>query len=60
MAASTTEVFDVTAWLNRANGRTEAPLAARPVPAAQATSAPAAPAYLPRHRADVPVDSAAS
>jgi hypothetical protein len=44
------DVFDVANWLDRANSRTAAP-----VPSV--TSAP--PAYVPRHRADVPVDSVA-
>jgi hypothetical protein len=57
MAGTTTDsgskdVFDVANWLDRANGRAEAPV---PV----VTSAPAPPAYAPRHRADVPVDSVA-
>jgi hypothetical protein len=46
------DVFDVANWLDRANSRTAAP-----VPSV--TSAPAPPAYVPRHRADVPVDSVA-
>jgi len=54
MAAKTSdtqEVFDVANWLDRANGRTPAP--------ASAVSAPVPAAYVPRHRADVPVDSVA-
>ena len=46
------DVFDVANWLDRANGRTS-------MPAAQVASAPIPPAYQPRHRADVPVDSVA-
>jgi hypothetical protein len=46
------DVFDVANWLDRANGRVAAPV--RPV-----ESAPPAPTYVPRHRAEVPVDSVA-
>ena len=38
------DVFDVAGWLDRANGR---------------DNAAAPPAYVPRHRADVPADSVA-
>lgn len=53
MATKTDDVFDVANWLDRANGR---------VPTPAAAAAPAAPvpaSYVPRHRADVPVDSVA-
>jgi len=53
MAAKTDDVFDVANWLDRAQGRT--PVAAAP----PAQSAPIPAAYVPRHRADVPVDSVA-
>lgn len=43
-AGGSQDVFDVAGWLDRANGR-------------DAASSPAA--YVPRHRADVPVDSVA-
>jgi hypothetical protein len=46
------DVFDVANWLDRANGRSS-------TPAAEVASAPIPPAYQPRHRADVPVDSVA-
>jgi hypothetical protein len=47
-----TDVFDVANWLDRANGRVAAPVS-------KVESAPPMPAYVPRHRADVPVDSVA-
>ena len=47
-----TDVFDVANWLDRANGRVAAP-----APAGDSPEPPAA--YVPRHRADVPVDSVA-
>lgn len=46
------DVFDVGNWLDRANGRVS-------TPASDGASAPIPPAYQPRHRADVPVDSVA-
>jgi hypothetical protein len=53
MAVQTTEVFDVADWLNRANGRAEAPqVAAVPEPARVE-------AYVPRHRAEVAADTVA-
>ena len=54
MAANnnSTDVFDVANWLDRANGRS-AP------PASTGESVPIPSAYVPRHRADVPVDSVA-
>lgn len=50
--AASQDVFDVANWLDRANGRPS-------TAAAEVASAPTAPAYQPRHRADVPVDSVA-
>ena len=46
------DVFDVANWLDRANGRVAAP-------ASVVRSTPAPPTYVPRHRADVAVDSVA-
>jgi len=48
----TTDVFDVANWIDRANGRTIGS-------ATSAESPPIPPSYVPRHRADVPVDSVA-
>ncbi|HET6968703.1 MAG TPA: hypothetical protein VFI44_10515 [Ornithinibacter sp.] len=46
------DVFDVANWLDRANGRVDAPVS-------RVESAPPPPTYVPRHRAEVPVDSVA-
>jgi hypothetical protein len=43
------DVFDIANWLERATSPARPPLAAAPAP----------PEYVPRHRADVPVDSVA-
>lgn len=49
--SDTQDVFDVANWLDRANGRVPAPVSA--------VTATIPAAYVPRHRADVPVDSVA-
>ena len=46
------DVFDVANWLDRANGRVA-------TTAVNGESAPPPSAYVPRHRAEVPVDSVA-
>jgi len=46
------DVFDVANWLDRANGRVDAPVS-------RVESTPPPPTYVPRHRAEVPVDSVA-
>lgn len=52
--ADANDVFDVANWLDRAQGRT----AVAPKPSI-AETVPVVAAYVPRHRADVPVDSVA-
>jgi hypothetical protein len=51
--AAAQDVFDIANWLERAGRRDVAPV---PVPVALT---PVAPDYVPRHRADVGVDSVA-